>query len=129
TRPETICPLTLSHTVLVQMLNSLETKEADESYTNISDALVVGLHRLETTAPTSSKALILLTDGEDNVKNNRPKWTQRQLAQLAANKKIPIFTIDARGDTATTREPATTAQAASVPAPVLAAPPATHPPP
>src|SRR5262249_39710738 len=46
TRPETRCPLTLSHSVLLNELKAEEPRRVPgESETNLSDAIAVGLHR------------------------------------------------------------------------------------
>jgi len=102
TWPESACPLTLSHGVLLSYLDpekpwSIQPRTLpDESRTNIGDAIAVGLHRLEK-AGTSRKVLVLLSDGEHNVPP--PALKPRQAAQLAANMRIPIYTIDAGGET------------------------------
>ncbi len=94
-RPETACPLTLSHSVLLQILNAEEPRSIPtESETNIGDAIAWGLHRLES-ATASRKAMILLSDGEHNVPP--PALKPRQAAQLAASLHVPIYTIDAGG--------------------------------
>ena len=67
-----------------------------ESETNISDAVALGLHRLQNAGPRR-KVLVLLTDGEHNVPNPRSDWTPRQAAQIAASLDVPIYTIDAGG--------------------------------
>jgi Ca-activated chloride channel family protein len=102
TWPESACPLTLSHGVLLSYLNpekpwSIQTRTLpDESRTNIGDAIAWGLHRLEK-AQTSRKVLVLLSDGEHNVPP--PALKPRQAAQLAANLRVPVYTIDAGGET------------------------------
>src|SRR5579884_2055106 len=63
-RPEPTCPLTLSHSVLLGMLR--DQKALPVSDTNVSDAVVVGVHRLRQARP-KRKALIVLSDGEHNV--------------------------------------------------------------
>jgi Ca-activated chloride channel family protein len=98
-RPETVCPLTLSHSVLLRLLDAEEPRPQGESETNISDAVVIGLDRLES-APTRRKVLVLLSDGEHNVPHPESGWTPRQAAQVAANLGIPIYTIDASGELA-----------------------------
>ncbi len=96
TRPETVCPLTLSHTVLVQMLNTEQPRSLPtESQTNIGDAIAWGLHTLES-AGQRRKVMVLLSDGEHNVPP--PALKPRQAAQLAANLRVPIYAIDAGGD-------------------------------
>jgi Ca-activated chloride channel family protein len=100
--PETRCPLTLSHSVLLRMLKAEKPRTIPtESETNIGDALAWGLHRLES-AKVSRKIIVLLTDGEHNVPP--PALTPRQAAQLAANQGIPIYTIDAGGEIGPKRE-------------------------
>ena len=48
TRPQTICPLTLSHSVLLRLLDDEQPRSIPgESETNISDAVALGLHRLQ----------------------------------------------------------------------------------
>lgn len=95
TWPESICPLTLSHTVLLRMLDGEQPRSVPgESETNISDAIALALHRLES-APTKRKVVVLISDGEHNVFRPQSEWTPRQAAQIAANLNIPIYTIDA----------------------------------
>jgi Ca-activated chloride channel family protein len=93
--PQTSCPLTPSHSVLLRLLDSEKPKSTPtESETNIGDAIAWGLVRLEN-AKAKRKIMILLSDGEHNV--SPPALTPRQAAQLAANQEIPIYTIDAGG--------------------------------
>ena len=97
TRPRTTCPLTLSHSVLLRLLDDEQPRSIPgESETNISDAVALGLHRLQNAGPRR-KVLVLLTDGEHNVPNPRSDWTPRQAAQIAASLDVPIYTIDAGG--------------------------------
>ena len=98
-RPDTVCPLTLSHSVLLRLLDDEQPRPPGESETNISDAIVIGLDRLKS-AGTRRKVLVLLSDGEHNVPHPESEWTPRQAAQIAANLRIPIYAIDAGGDTA-----------------------------
>jgi Ca-activated chloride channel family protein len=94
--PENTCPLTLSHSVLLHLLDSQRPRSLPtESETNIGDALAWGLYRLESAA-NRRKVLILLSDGEHNVPP--PALKPRQAAQLAANLHVPIYTIDAGGE-------------------------------
>lgn len=94
-RPEKVCPLTLSHSALLRILDASEPLSIPgESETNISDALAVALQRLQNAGPRH-KVLILLTDGEHNVVDPRSGWTPTQLGQLAVSLQIPIYTIDA----------------------------------
>jgi Ca-activated chloride channel homolog len=97
TRPLTVCPLTLSHSVLLRLLDDEKPRSVPgESETNISDAVTLGLQRLQS-AGSRRKVLVLLTDGEHNVPNPRSDWTPRQAAQIAASLDVPIYTIDAGG--------------------------------
>src|SRR5262249_26551214 len=101
TWPESLCPLTLSHSVLLRMLDEEEGRGVrprtvpTESRTNIGDAIAWGLHRLDKAA-TARKIIVLLSDGEHNVPP--PALTPRQAAQLAANKRVPVYAIDAGGE-------------------------------
>ncbi len=96
TVPESVCPLTLSHGVLLQMLEAEQPRTLpDEGRTNIGDAIAWGLHRLRA-AGTRRKVIVLLTDGEHNVPP--PALKPRQAAQLAGNSGVPIYTIDAGSD-------------------------------
>jgi Ca-activated chloride channel family protein len=96
-RPVTRCPLTLSHSVPLELLDEEQPRKlTGESETNVSDAVVLGLKRLQV-AGLTRKVLVLLTDGEHNVVDPRSGWTPRQVAQLAASLEVPIYVIDAGG--------------------------------
>src|SRR5262249_2683539 len=104
-RPEKTCPLTLSHSAVLRLLDAAEPVSVPgESETNISDALAVALYKLESAGPRR-KVLLLLTDGEHNVVDPRSTWTPLQAGQLAMSLGIPLYTIDAGSDT-DTAEPA-----------------------
>ncbi len=104
TRPETACPLTLSHSVLLRLLDAEQPRRIPgESETNISDAVALGLHRLRSAGPCR-KVLVLLSDGEHNVPHPQSGWTPRQAAQVAHGLDVPLYTIDAGGPGASTRE-------------------------
>src|SRR5438132_1023383 len=97
--PKTACPLTLSHSVLLRLMEAEKPRTIPtESESNIGDAIAWGLVRLEKTK-TKRRVMILLSDGEHNVPP--PALTPRQAAQLAANLGITIYTIDAGGITGT----------------------------
>jgi Ca-activated chloride channel homolog len=101
TRPETIRPLTLTHSATLRTLDEEEPRHVPgESETNLSDALSVALTRLRAAKPEQRKVLVLLTDGEHNVPDPKSTWTPRQAAQVAASLQIPLYTIDAGNDTA-----------------------------
>src|SRR5262249_73759 len=107
TRPKPACPLTLSHDVVLKILKQEEPRVLpDEGRTNIGDAIAWGVAELDKAKP-SRKILVLLTDGEDNVETLKEKGGKdvavlkpRQAAQLAASKGIPIYAIDAGGESA-----------------------------
>jgi Ca-activated chloride channel family protein len=98
TRPEVSCPLTLSHSALLRLLEAEQPRATPgDSETNLSDALALALDRLRAAGPRR-KVLILLTDGEHNLKNPQSGWGPRQPAQLAASIGVPIYVIDAGGE-------------------------------
>jgi Ca-activated chloride channel family protein len=91
--PKTSCPLTLSHSVLLRLMEVEKPRTVPtESESNIGDAIAWGLVRLGK-AKAKRKVMILLSDGEHNVPP--PALTPRQAAQLAANLGVPIYAIDA----------------------------------
>jgi Ca-activated chloride channel family protein len=97
TRPDSLCPLTLSHSVLLQTLDDEPVRTVPgESETNVSDAVTLALHRLKSAA-SGRKVIVLLSDGEHNVVSPSSTWTPRQAAQIAASLSVPIYTIDAGG--------------------------------
>jgi Ca-activated chloride channel family protein len=99
TRPDRPYPLTLSHSVLLRLLDEEKPRSiTGEMETNISDALAEGLARLYSTGPNRRKVIILLSDGEHNVTPTRSGWTPRQAAQVAASLGVPVYTIDAGGE-------------------------------
>jgi Ca-activated chloride channel family protein len=106
TRPETACPLTLSHSVLLRLLDAEPLRTIPgESETNISDAVAMGLQRLRRPGPRR-KVLVLLSDGEHNVPHPQSEWTPRQAAQVANGLHVAIYSIDAGGSGAPAKEPA-----------------------
>jgi Ca-activated chloride channel family protein len=91
--------------VLLRLLDAEQPRGIPgESETNVSDAVTLGLHRLESAGPRR-KVLVLLTDGEHNVPQPRSDWTPRQAAQVAVSLGVPIYAIDAGGNPAPGREP------------------------
>ncbi len=114
--PESVCPLTLNHPVLLKILQDQEPRTVPtESDTNIGDAIVWALKTLQVKSknnpePSQPKnwlyslwgskpdrkgdqVLVLLSDGEHNV--GKPALTPRQAAQLAGNLGMRIYVIDA----------------------------------
>jgi Ca-activated chloride channel homolog len=98
-RPELPCPPTLSHSVPLGILDAAQPLTTPgEAETNFSDAIALGLRRLENTPP-KRKLVILLSDGEEHVPDPVSRWTPRQAARLASSLGIPVYTIDAGGQT------------------------------
>jgi Ca-activated chloride channel family protein len=98
--PHPVCPPTLNHSVLLNILDNIHPPTGRDTGTNIGDAIAEGLIRLDR-SPLKRKVLILLSDGEHNVDLADPERNPlkpRQAATLAANLEIPIYTIDAGGD-------------------------------
>lgn len=98
--PETACPLTLNHSVLLRVADGLEPKSGIDAGTNVGDAIAEALIRLEKGAGDRRKVLILLSDGEHNISKDGPSdpLKPKQAAQLAANLGIRVYTIDAGGE-------------------------------
>lgn len=97
TRPESTCPLTLSHSALLRLLDLEQPRsQPDESQTNVTDAVAIGLGLLEKAGPRR-KVLVVLSDGEHNVAAPPSHWKTRQAGQIAASLRIPIYAIDASG--------------------------------
>ncbi|MCI0700362.1 MAG: VWA domain-containing protein [Planctomycetia bacterium] len=105
--PETACPPTLNHSVLFKIVEKLEPKGGVDAGTNVGEALGEAIIRLDR-AKGERKVIILLSDGEHNVhlvdkpdaklpgidRTAKP----RESAQLAANLKMRIYTIDTGGE-------------------------------
>jgi Ca-activated chloride channel family protein len=98
TRPEKTYPLTLSHSALLRVLDEQQALiDPDRSWTNLSDALVQGMDRLQA-SPAKRKVLVLLTDGAHNVQLTASRWLPRESALIAASLDVPIYVIDAGSD-------------------------------
>ncbi len=96
TWPQTVCPPTTNHAALLRALDQVRPPTKLDTATNIGDAMVEGLNRLDA-IEAPQKVLILLTDGEHNFAQDEV-FKPTAAAQLAANLKIPIFVIDAGPD-------------------------------
>jgi len=110
--PDTVCPLTLAHGALPAFLKNVKLVQTrEEDGTAIGDAVALAAARLKTadallkkqlgasdSYEIKSKAIILLSDGE----NNCGKRTPMQAAQIAANWEIKIYTIAIGGGEAVT---------------------------
>jgi Ca-activated chloride channel family protein len=96
-RPETACPFTLEHKVLLKILDAQEPRTlTTEATTNTGDAIAWAVESLQR-SPVKRKVLVLLSDGEHNVPP--PALKPRQAAQLAGNLGIPIYAIHAGNET------------------------------
>lgn len=111
--PDTICPLTLAHGALSPFLESVKlVKTREEDGTAIGDALALAAARLKNAHESlekqrqdstkvykiKSKAIILLSDGE----NNSGKRDPLQAAELAKRWGIKVYTIAIGGGEAIT---------------------------
>ena len=95
THPESVCPLTVSHSTVLDMLEREQPRRVPtESQTNIGDAVAWALFKLQA-AGESKKAMLLFTDGEHNVPP--PALKPSEAAQIAASLGVPIYTIDVGG--------------------------------
>ncbi|MBL4810362.1 MAG: VWA domain-containing protein [Phycisphaerales bacterium] len=108
TYADTMMPLTQSHDVLVDAIRRVELpRQQSEQSTAIGDALVLACARLKASEDSmkldlddqdfeiKSKAIILLTDGE----NQAGDYSPDQAARLAADWGITIYIIGIRGQT------------------------------
>ncbi|HVK13896.1 MAG TPA: VWA domain-containing protein [Gemmataceae bacterium] len=98
--PHPVCPPTLNHSVLLNILDRVPPPTARDTGTNIGDALVEGIQRLDKSGG-KTKVLILLSDGEHNIDfddEGRQPLKPRPAASLAANLGVKIYTIDTGGD-------------------------------
>jgi len=106
TYADTLMPLTQSHLPLVEALRKVQVADDNrEKATSIGDAIILACARLkasedaiknETDDPDftlKSKAIVLLTDGE----NSAGQYTPAQGAQLAADWGIKVYIIGIQG--------------------------------
>jgi Ca-activated chloride channel family protein len=108
-RPDSGCPLTLSHSVVLKLLEKEKPRSIPgESETNLTDAVIVGLSRLHQ-AGAKRKVMVLLSDGDHNVDDTASTEVRKpgQAANLAGSLHVPIYAIDAGGDGGNGFEPAT----------------------
>ncbi len=83
----TQCPLSLDYSILVNILKSVKTGVIVDG-TAIGNSVIVSINRLRN-SEAKSKAIILLTDGDDNASKVSPV----QAAEIAAEEDIHIFPI------------------------------------
>jgi len=112
--PDTVCPLVLSHNVLLEFMKNTDVvRLRSEDGTAIGDAIALAAARLQKAEyeilqrnkklnkaglasmtenadfKIKSKAIILLTDGQ----NNRGQYTPMQAAEMAKKWGVKIYTI------------------------------------
>lgn len=93
-RAQLLVPLTLDHSAFLSVLDKLEPKKVPgSSETNISDALVLAIDKLQS-LPDQRKLILLLTDGEQNVVAPFSDLNPIDVATLAAKLNIAIYTLD-----------------------------------
>lgn len=89
--PDTRCPLTLDHGVLLKLIDETEiVKDRNEDGTALGEATALAVERIKDAKP-QSKVIILLTDGENNAGNADPV----RAAEIAKALGIKIYTIGA----------------------------------
>lgn len=81
-------PLTLDHDILKESLQDVNTNSVGEQGTAIGMSISVGMNRLKK-SDSSSKVMILVTDGDNNAGSINPMTA----AQLAKELGIKIYTI------------------------------------
>ncbi len=106
---DTVCPLTLAHGALDRFLDKIAVieQESPDNRTAIGDAVALAAARLKTAEESlprrpgqtreyeiKSKAIILLTDGENNAGSHLPE----EAAALAKKWGIKIYAIGVGGD-------------------------------
>jgi Ca-activated chloride channel homolog len=99
--PDTECPLTRDHSHLIRALKKVETpKTREEASTAIGDALLLAVERIRDVGrrfqknaafTIKSRAIVLLTDGEQNA----GKYEPVQAAEAAAALGVKVYTIGA----------------------------------
>jgi Ca-activated chloride channel family protein len=99
--PDTVCPLTRDHEHLIQAMSDVEVPTVQqEDGTAIGDALLLGIERIRNIGrrlgddedfKVDSRAIILLTDGEQNAGDNTPL----EAAEAAKALDIKVYAIGA----------------------------------
>ena len=84
-----VSPLTLDHDMLLSLLDQIEiVTQPEDNGTSIGEAVALGVERLRQ-SKTTSKVLILLTDGSNNAGLTEPV----EAAQIAKALGIKVYTI------------------------------------
>lgn len=87
---DSVCPLTLDHGNLLEMINQIKLADRTEGGTAIGEGLGLAVERLRQTK-IRSKIVILLTDGV----NNTGELDPLQAGDLAAKEDIKVYSIGA----------------------------------
>ncbi|MBL4590393.1 MAG: VWA domain-containing protein [Phycisphaerales bacterium] len=108
TYADTLMPLTQSHEPLIEALRAVKVADDErEKATSIGDAIMLASARLKASEDAmksqaddpdfvfKSKAIVLLTDGE----NSAGQFTPNEAAQLAADWGIKVYIIGIQGGT------------------------------
>jgi Ca-activated chloride channel family protein len=89
--PDSVCPLTLDHDLLLALLDQVEIVTIpEENGTAIGEAMALSVERLRQSS-AASRVMILLTDGSNNAGDTEPL----RAAQIAKALGIKIYTIGA----------------------------------
>jgi len=90
---DTMAPLTISHDIVVQLVNSLKLAEKEEDGTSLGDALALAVARVKAyqqkTETNTGAVIILLTDGQ----NNSGSMDPMDAAKMAEEQGIKVYTI------------------------------------
>ncbi|MBX9584198.1 MAG: VWA domain-containing protein [Gemmataceae bacterium] len=97
--PQTVCPPTLNHSVLLKLADEQEPVSDLRAGTNLGDAIAEGVLRLDQGGGNRKKVLVVLSDGEHNVskQGGADPLAPVRAAALAAALGIKVYTIDAGG--------------------------------
>ena len=101
--PDSVCPLTLNHTVLLQILDELRIRIGANAGTNVGDAMALAILRLDAIGGAKTKIIVILSDGEHTASDVHLQ--PRESAQLAANLGFKVYSLDAGGDPAAIADP------------------------
>jgi len=98
--PEMVCPPTLNHGVLLQVLDRQQARSGLDAGTNIGDSLGLALASFQQMADdgdSRKKIVVLLSDGEHNKADGETLQPSVAL-QIAARLSVPVHTIDCGGN-------------------------------
>lgn len=91
--PDLLCPPTLDHEFLQDAARAIRPARADESGTNMGDAIAWSLEALTQTTPTR-KVLVLITDGRNQPEGiTPPPLSPREGAEIARDLGVTLHAI------------------------------------